>query len=107
MSAAVAVPSLGDVKIEKGGAQWVLSAGDVSIDKGGCVAAVAPTVKVDHGGAVALGGAWMSARAAASCSTVGAPPSASRSASGRPRDGGRGLRREEGSRAYRSFPWRS
>jgi hypothetical protein len=56
MTAAVAVPSLGDVKIEKGGAQWVLAAGDVSIDKGGCAAAVAPTVKVDHGAVgVALG----------------------------------------------------
>jgi hypothetical protein len=56
MSAAVAVPTLGDVRMEKAGAQWVVAAGDVSIDKGGCAAAVAPTVRVDHGGVgVALG----------------------------------------------------
>jgi hypothetical protein len=56
MSAAVAVPTLGDVRMEKAGAQWVVAAGDVSIDKGGCVAAVGPTVRVDHGGVgVALG----------------------------------------------------
>lgn len=56
MSAAVAVPTLGDVRMEKSGAQWVVAAGDVSIEKGGCAAAVAPTVRVDHGGVgVALG----------------------------------------------------
>lgn len=56
MSAAVAVPTLGDLHMEKSGAQWVMAAGDVSIEKGGCAAAVAPTVRVDHGGVgVALG----------------------------------------------------
>ena len=56
MSAAVAVPTLGDLHMEKSGAQWVVAAGDVSIEKGGCAAAVAPTVRVDHGGVgVALG----------------------------------------------------
>jgi hypothetical protein len=50
MAAAVVVPTLGDVRIDKGGAQWVVAAGDVSIDKGGCVAAVAPSVRVDRGG---------------------------------------------------------
>jgi hypothetical protein len=56
MSAAVAVPTLGDLHMEKSGAQWVVAAGDVNIEKGGCAAAVAPTVRVDHGGVgVALG----------------------------------------------------
>jgi hypothetical protein len=56
MSAAVAVPTLGDLHMEKSGAQWVVAAGDVSIEKGGCGAAVAPTVRVDRGGVgVALG----------------------------------------------------
>ena len=56
MAAAVAVPTLGDVHMEKAGAQWVVAAGDVNIEKGGCAAAVAPTVRVDHGGVgVALG----------------------------------------------------
>jgi hypothetical protein len=56
MSAAVAVPTLGDLHLEKGGAQWAIAAGDISIDKGGCVVAVAPTVRVDHGGVgMALG----------------------------------------------------
>jgi hypothetical protein len=56
MAGAVMVPSLGDVHIDKGGAQWVVSAGDVTIEKGGCGAAVAPSVRVDHGVAgVALG----------------------------------------------------
>jgi hypothetical protein len=56
MAAAVAMPTLGDVHIEKGAAQWVVSAGDVTIEKGGCAAAVAPSVRVEHGVAgVALG----------------------------------------------------
>ena len=56
MAAAVAMPTLGDVHIDKGAAQWVISAGDVTIEKGGCGAAVAPSVRVEHGVAgVALG----------------------------------------------------
>lgn len=56
MAAAVAVPTLGDLHMEKSGAQWVIAAGDVNIEKGGCAAAMAPTVKVDHGGVgLALG----------------------------------------------------
>lgn len=56
MAGAVAVPTLGDVRVEMGGAQWVVAAGDVTIEKGGCGAAVAPSVRVDHGVAgVALG----------------------------------------------------
>lgn len=56
MAAAVMVPTLGDARLEKSGAQWVIAAGDINIEKGGCAAAVAPTVKVDHGAVgVALG----------------------------------------------------
>ncbi len=56
MSAAVAMPTLGDVRMDKSGAQWVIAAGDVNIEKGACAAAVAPTVRVDHGAiGVALG----------------------------------------------------
>src|SRR5512137_108187 len=55
-SASMALISGGDTSMEKSGAQWVVAAGDVSIEKGGCAAAVAPTVRVDHGGVgVALG----------------------------------------------------
>jgi hypothetical protein len=56
LSAAVAVPTLGDLRIEKGAAQWAIAAGDLNIDKGGCGVAVAPNVHVDRGGVgVALG----------------------------------------------------
>ena len=103
MAAAVAVPSLGDVKIEKGGAQWVLSAGDVSIDKGGCVAAVAPTVRVDHGG-VGRGPRLARGRRRGRprhVRTAGRRRVRRRvRRRRRPRDGGqRGLRREEGAQA--------